>query len=176
MMTHIVIFTTDFSYSPMLGATLLSVQGGANLLGLLSTGYISDKKARNRVLAATHLIRSASFLSIVAFILLGGAPTLLLFIAMALYGFGWFTTSPLTSALAADLYGYSRMGTILGLILSCHMIGMAIGALGGGVIFDIMHSYFWFFLLQGVLEILAALFAFLIKRAAYFHLPSVAGH
>jgi len=176
MMTHIVIFTTDFGYSSMLGATLLSVQGGANLIGLLTTGYISDRKARNRVLAATHLIRSASFLSSVAFILLGGAPPFLLFLAMALFGFGWFTTSPLTSALAADLFGYSRMGTILGLILSSHMIGMAIGALGGGVVFDIMHSYFWFFLLQGALEILAALFAFLIRHPAYFHLPSRADH
>jgi MFS family permease len=166
MMTHIVIFATDVGYSDMIGASLLSVQGGVNLLGVLLTGYFSDRYARSRVLSLTHLIRGLSFAATVVFLLLGGGSLWLLYIAMALFGFGWYTTAPLSSGLTADLFGYRRMGTILGLILSCHMIGMAVGAYAGGVVYVLTGSYFFFFVTQGALELLAAIFAFFIKRPA----------
>jgi predicted MFS family arabinose efflux permease len=44
------------------------------------------------------------------------------------------------------------------------MIGMAIGAYAGGVTFELTHSYYSFFLIQGILEFLAAVFAFVMKR------------
>jgi MFS family permease len=164
MMTHIVIFATDFNYSEMVGASLLSVQGGLNILGVLLTGHISDKYSRSKVLAWTHFIRSLAFFTAVAFILLGGGSLWMLYLAMALFGFGWFTTSPLTSGLVADLFGGLRMGTIIGVTMSCHTVGMALGAYAGGVTFDITGSYYSFFLAQGVLELFAAGLAFAIKR------------
>ena len=114
----------------------------------------------------THIIRSISFATVVIFILLGGDSLWLLYVALALFGFGWFTTAPLAAGLVADLFGYLRMGTIMGVTLSCHMIGMAIGAYAGGVTFELTHSYYSFFLIQGILEFLAAIFAFAIKRRA----------
>jgi MFS family permease len=163
MMTHIVIFATDVGYTEMIGASLLSVQGGVNLVGLLLTGQMSDRIARSKVLSMTHLIRSLSFVTIVIFILLGGGSLWLLYIAVALFGFGWFTTAPLASGLVADLFGYLRIGTIFGLVLSFHMVGMALGAYAGGITFELTGSYYSFFLVQSVLEFLAAVFAFAIK-------------
>jgi predicted MFS family arabinose efflux permease len=116
------------------------------------------------VLAWTHFIRSLAFFTAVAFILLGGGSLWILYLAMALFGFGWFTTSPLTSGLVADLFGGLRMGTIIGVMMSCHTVGMALGAYAGGVTFNITGSYYSFFLAQGVLELFAAGFAFAIKR------------
>ena len=72
--------------------------------------------------------------------------------------------TPLAFGLVADLFGNLRMGTIIGMTLSFHMFGMAIGAYAGGVIFELTQSYFRFFLIQGLLELLAAGFAFSIKR------------
>jgi len=164
MMTHIVIFATDFGYSEMIGASLLSVQGGLNLVGVLLTGHLSDRHARSKVLALTHVIRSLSFFIAVGFILLGGAPLWMLYLAMALFGFGWFTTSPLTSGLVADLFGGLRMGTIIGVTMSCHTVGMALGTYAGGLTFELTGSYYWFFLVQAILELLAAGLAFAIKR------------
>jgi MFS family permease len=166
VMTHIVIFATDVGYSDMIGASLLSVQGGVNLVGVLLTGHMSDRITRSKVLALTHFIRSIAFATIVIFILLGGGSLWLLYAAIALFGFGWFTTSPLVSGLVADLFGHLQMGTIIGMILSFHMIGMAIGAYAGGAIFELTDSYFSFFFIQGILEFLAAIFAFTIKRPA----------
>jgi len=164
MMTHVVIFATDVGYSAMVGASFLSVQGGVNLIGVLATGYLSDRTARNRVLALTHFIRALSFIVIVGFLLLSNGPLWMLLIAMGLFGFGWYTTAPLSSGLVADLFGYLQMGTIMGVMLSCHMIGMALGAYAGGITYEMTGSYFSFFLVQGFLEFLAAVFAFVMKR------------
>lgn len=164
MMTHIVIFATDMGYGDMIAASLLSVQGGLNLVGVLATGHLSDKIVRSKVLSLTHFIRSLSFATIVIFILLGGGSLWLLYAAMVLFGFGWFTTAPLQAGLVADLFGSLRMGTILGVIVSCHTLGMATGAYAGGAIFELTRSYYWFFFAQGLLEFLAAVFAFFIKQ------------
>jgi MFS family permease len=164
MMTHIVIFATDVGYTEMIGASLISVQGGLNLVGVLLTGHISDKYARSKVLALTHLVRSLAFFTAVSFILLGGGSLWMLYLAMGLFGFGWFTTSPLTSGLVADLFGGLSMGTIIGVTMSCHTVGMALGAYAGGITYQMTGSYYWFFLVQGVLELLAAGLAFAIKR------------
>jgi MFS family permease len=167
MMTHIVIFATDFGYPDMIGASLLSVQGGMNLVGVLLTGHISDRYARNKVLALTHFIRSLSFVTGVVFILLGGGSLWLLYLAMILFGFGWFTTSPLTSGLVADIFGGKRMGTIIGVTMSCHTVGMALGAYGGGITYDLTDSYYSLFLVQAILESVAAGFALAIGRRHY---------
>jgi MFS family permease len=164
MMTHIVIFTTDVGYSSMIGATLLSVLGAANLVGVLVTGHMSDQTARNRVLALAHLIRCVSFVTVVIFILLGSGSLWLLYAAGALFGFGFYTTAPLSSGLAADLFGNLRLGTIIGIMMSCHLVGMAIGAYSGGTTFELTGSYYLVFLIQGILEFLAAVFAFAIRR------------
>jgi MFS family permease len=164
LMTHTVIFATDIGYPDMIGATFLSVQGVANLFGLLVTGQMSDRIARNKVLALTHFVRSLSFIMMVISLVLTGGSLWLLYPAMALFGFGWFTTAPLVSGLVADLFGNFRMGTIMGVVWSFHMIGMAIGTYAGGVTFQLTHSYLIIFLVQGILEFLAAVLAFLIRK------------
>ena len=135
------------------------------LIGCLGmfTGFISDRISRNKVLALTHFIRSMSFAVVVVFILTGGGSSRLLFLGIGLFGFGWYTTAPLQAGLVADLFGTRRMGTILGLETSSHMLGMAAGAYLGGALFEITGSYLPVFGLQGGLE-LSAVFLFLAIR------------
>ena len=168
MMTHIVIFATDMGYSDMIGASFVSVQGGANLVGVLLTGHMSDRLAKNKVLAMTHLIRSISFVIVVIFILLGSGSLWILYVAMAIFGFGWFTTAPLRAGLVADLFGKVQMGTIIGVTVSCHTFGMAIGAYAGGAFFELTHSYYSLFVIQAILAFLAAILAFSIRRKALY--------
>jgi sugar phosphate permease len=164
MMTHTVIFATDLGYSAIVGASFLSVQGGVSLLGVLATGQMSDKMSRNKVLAMTHFIRCLSFATLVAAIVFEGSSLWMLYLAMVLFGFGWFTTAPLAAGLVADLFGNLRMGTILGITLACHAVGMAAGTYAGGLSFQLADSYYPIFLVQSILEFAAATFAFIIVR------------
>jgi MFS family permease len=170
MMTHNIIFATDMGFSDMVAASLASLQGGLNLAGVLLMGYISDRIARKNALSLTHFVRSMAFVAIAVFIILGGlnGQPWLLYLGIGLFGFGWFTTAPLAAALVADLFGNVRMGTILGITFSCHMLGMAAGSYIGGVIFEQTGSYLPFFLVQGALELVAVGCAFFMKRKALF--------
>ena len=51
-----------------------------------------------------------------------------------------------------------------GVIMSCHMLGVAVGAYMGGAIFESTRSYYLMFLIQGLLEFLAVIFALAIKQ------------
>jgi sugar phosphate permease len=166
MGTHIVIMATDLGYSAVIGASFLSVQGGVSLLGVLFTGVLSDRLLRHKVLSLTHLIRSLGLWVLVVPLSLGLNNLVLIYAAMALFGFGWFTTSPLVGGLAADLFGNLRMGTLLGIFLSGHMIGMAIGAYTGGLSFQLTGSYQIILFITAALELLACLFAFAIRPPA----------
>jgi MFS family permease len=164
MMTHVVIFAVDMGFSDMIGAVSLSIQGGFNLVGVLLLGYVSDKIARKNALSITFLIRSASFFVLIVFILMGGNSLWIFYLAMALFGIGWFTTAPLTAGIAADLFGNLRMGTILGLTTSCHMLGMAVGSFAGGAVYDLAGSYLTFFMVQCPLELVAVVLVFVIRQ------------
>jgi MFS family permease len=83
---------------------------------------------------------------------------------MAFFGFGWFTTAPLAAGLVPDLFGYLRMGTILGVTLSAHTIGSAIGVYTGGITYQLTGSYLAIFVVTGALEFLAAVFALYIRK------------
>jgi len=163
MVTHIVIFATDAGFPDMIAASLLSVQGGLNLVGVLVTGHLGDRIARKYVLALTHFIRALSFATVVIFILLGSNSLWVLYLAVAFFGFGWFTTAPLTAGLVADLFGSLRMGTILGVTTSAHIFGVALGTYAGGAIFDMVGSYYPVFIIQTALALLATVLSLLIK-------------
>jgi MFS family permease len=168
MLTHTVIFGTDMGYSEIIGATFLSFQGGFCILGVILTGQMSDKFRRNRVLSMTYVIRSMAFVVLVAAVVTGGASLWMLYLGMALFGFGFFTTSPLASGLTADLFGYLRMGTIIGLISGFHMIGAAIGTYAGGINYQLTGSYLNNFAVQAGLEMVAAILAFQIRKPLKF--------
>jgi predicted MFS family arabinose efflux permease len=163
MATHLVIMAVDLGYSAIIGASFLSVQGGVSLIGVLVTGVISDHFKRPKVLAITHWVRSGGLWVLVLPLLFGFNNLVVLYVSMAVFGFGWFTTSPLVAGLAADLFGNMRMGTLLGLILSSHMVGMAIGAYAGGISYQLSGNYQQIFLVTAILELIAGFLAFSIR-------------
>ena len=166
LLIHTVVFATDLGYSSLIGASFLSVQGGVSMLGVIATGVLSDRWHRSKVLSLTHFVRSLGILLVVIAILTGGQALWLLFAAMALFGLGFFATSPLVGGLVADLFGNLRMGTVIGLIFSSHAIGMAIGVYAGGITYQLTGSYLDIFLMLVFLELLACILTFLIKNPA----------
>ncbi len=171
--THVVIFATDYGYSDMVAASLVSVQGGLNIVGVLVAGHLADRIAGNKVLALTHFVRTLSFATVTIFILIGGGSLWLLYLAMIFFGLGWFTTSPLMAGLVADLFGRVSMGTIISIATSAHTLGWSIGSYAGGAVFDATHSYYIAFLVTTLLSLIATGFALVARQKQY--VPTRAG-
>jgi predicted MFS family arabinose efflux permease len=134
--THFIPFATDFGLSRPVSGQLFGLMGAMSILGSLGTGWISDRVGRRLPLAGVYLLRAASLL------LLSMAQTATDFwIFAVLFGLCWAAPFPLTSAFTGDLWGKRAMATIFGMMFFIHLIGDALGAYIGGLVFDLTSSY-----------------------------------
>jgi MFS family permease len=69
------------------------------------------------------------------------------FYALAvIFGIAYGGVMPLYAVLARDYFGQSLMGTVFGAATMLSSLGMAIGPLAGGWIFDAFDGYAWLFI------------------------------
>jgi len=152
MSTHFIPYATDAGLSREVAGRLFGFMGVMSILGSLSTGWLSDRIGRRLPLAGVYLVR------VVAFMLLGRAQTLGDFwLSVILLGFCWAAPFPLTSAFTGDLWGKKAIATIFGTIFFLHLVGDALGAYVGGLLFDRTGSYTLVFTLAATLAGLAGL-------------------
>ena len=122
--------------SPATAALAFGLLSGINAVGVLLIGPLSDRVPRKTLLGCVYLIRGVAFLLLV--VLPGPA---------ALWGFAivggasWLATVPLTTSLAADVYGVRHLGTLAGLINFAHQAGGALAVYLFGLVFDAQGSY-----------------------------------
>lgn len=134
--THFIPYATDAGLSPQLAGRLFALMGIMSIAGSLSTGWLSDRVGRRLPLAGVYLLR------VLGFLLLSRAQTPADFlICVSLLGFCWAAPFPLTSAFTGDLWGKGAMATIFGTLFFLHLIGDALGAYAGGLLFDRTGSY-----------------------------------
>ncbi len=137
------VMTYFFDFSATLGVSReraslgMSIMGGMSLVGLFATGWWADRGGRSLPLAAVYALRGLGFGLL--FLAGGGLPVLLL--AMAVIGFSWASTVPLTSALCADIYGRRTLGAIFGLMFAVMPVGSAAGSALSGYLVQTTGSY-----------------------------------
>lgn len=152
MSTHFIPYATDVGLSREVAGRLFGFMGIVSILGSLSTGWLSDRVGRRLPLAGVYLAR------VVAFLLLSRARTPGDFwLPVILLGFCWAAPFPLTSAFTGDLWGKGAIATIFGTIFFLHLVGDALGAYVGGLLFDRTGSYALVFTLAAALAGLAGL-------------------
>lgn len=115
----------------------LSLMGGMSILGALATGWWADRHRGTFTLAIVYLLRGLGF----AMLFLASNGLFFLFLAMAVIGFSWSSTTPLTSALCADIYGRRALGSIFGLMFAIMPLGSAVGSAAAGWLYDATGSY-----------------------------------
>ena len=146
--THVVAFAIDQGMGRLLAGHVLALMGILGLIGVLTSGLLSDAFGVTRPVMLCFLIR----LPIFAFILLVQETPAIAAFAFA-YGFTFLITAPLTVVFAGNLFGPSRLGTVSGLINAVHQVAGGLGAFVGAVIFDRWESY------DGAFALMAALAA-----------------
>ena len=159
VMTHLVRHARDISLSPMEAATVLSLLGGAAIVGGMLVGIASDRIGRKVAAISCALLQAGAMVW-----LIWAQDLWMLYLFALVYGFAFSGMSLAMAALIGDTFGLGRIGAILGLLEIGWGIGAAIGSVMGGLIFDARGSYSLAFLLGAVAMLIATLLISLTRR------------
>ena len=136
IIVHIVPHARDLGLSPPVAAGVLSMIGGASMIGRFSMGAAIDKIGGKRSLTVCLIILFCSLL-----ILQTAAQAWMLFIFAAVYGFAHGGLFTVVSPAMAELFGTGSHGVLYGIVLFSGSIGGAVGPVLAGRIFDMTDSY-----------------------------------
>jgi MFS family permease len=159
IVTHIVPHIIDIGFSAGEAATVLSLRGGALILGRVIMGRVSDSIGRKATVIICSLLQAGAIISLIWI-----QDLWMFYIFAIVFGFsgGGFVTS--VAALVSDIYGLRSIGKIFGILEIGLGIGAAIGPAMGGLIFDIRGSYSLAFLLGTGSMLVVSFLVTLIKR------------
>lgn len=127
---------------PMIAAvTIYSVEGLAGMGGRIAFGILGDKLGAKRVLAGGLFLQAFGALAYYF------ARELAVFYAVAaFFGFIYAGVMPLYAVLARENFPLRMMGTVIGGTAMAGSLGMAIGPLAGGLIYDRLGDYGWLYI------------------------------
>jgi MFS family permease len=135
--------------------TVYSVEGLAGLGGRVALGLLADRFGVKQVLIAGLAIQA---LAAGAFVFAARLPEF--YAIAAVFGFAYGGVMPLYAVLAHEYFGQRILGTVLGAAAMVSSVGMALGPLGGGWIFDRFGSYAWLYIASFALGLGAVAIAF----------------
>jgi MFS family permease len=158
--THFVPYAEFCGFSRTASANAFGFLSLLNLTGILVVGWLADRMNRVLLLAGIYLLRALTFVMLLG---IADSPALL-YTFSGLFGLFDYATAPVVASLVASHLGLRVMGFSLGLIGMGHQFGAALGALGGGVMFDLYNSYAGLWMLSLVLALVAALLSVGIRR------------
>jgi MFS family permease len=148
---HLPSYLIDRGLSAEIGGWTLAVIGIFNIVGSLSSGWLSNRMPKRYLLSIIYFTRAAA---IVVFITLPASPLATLVFA-AVTGLMWLSTVPPTSALVAVMFGTRWLAMLFGFAFFSHQVGGFLGVLIGGIAFERTGSYnlvWWLSVLFGVLS------------------------
>jgi len=125
----------------MAAVSIYSVEGLAGLGGRLLLGVLADRLGVKPVLVTGLLVQALAIATYVLVSRLGE------FYALAIvFGTAYGGVMPLYAVLAREYFGQRIMGTVFGAATMTSSIGMALGPVAGGWIFDAFNEYRWLYL------------------------------
>ena len=138
---HTVSYAVTCGIPLMAAVSIYSLEGLAGLGGRLVFGLLGDRFGAARVLVLALLAQAVVVLGYVAARELGSFYTV-----AALFGFTYAGVMPLFAVLARENFPLRMMGTVIGGITMASSLGMALGPVLGGLIYDAWSSYAWLFI------------------------------
>lgn len=142
----------------------LSAVGGASVLGAILIGFLADRVGHRQMLTMTYFLRGLSFL----ILLLAGSNIAGIFLAAIVMGISWTSTTPLTSAISADIYGRASLGAIFGFIFSAMNLGVGVGSIVAGRDYDLTGNYQFALIVNALLGFAAAAIIQLVRVRPLF--------
>jgi len=139
---HFQKYVVEAGLSPQVGYWAFALVGLFNIVGSLSSGWLSNRVPRRYILSAIYFGRS-----VVTLVFILTPPS-----AMSAYIFGamsgllWLSTVPPTSAIIGQMFGTRYFAMLYGFAFFSHQVGGFMGVLLGGVLREQTGSYeiVWF--------------------------------
>ncbi|TPK42132.1 MFS transporter [Mesorhizobium sp. B2-5-4] len=148
---HMVSYAMLCGVAPMAAVSIYSVEGLAGLGGRLLYGVLADRLGVKPVLIvglAIQAIVIAAYLSI--------SQLDQFYMLAVIFGATYGGVMPLYAVLAREYFGQRILGTVFGATTMLSSLGMALGPLAGGMIFDAYASYHWLFIGSALIGLGAA--------------------
>jgi MFS family permease len=123
--------------------SIYSLEGFSGMFGRIAFGVLGDRFGAKRTLVAGLLVQAFGALAY------AGAGGLVSFYAVAaLFGFTYAGVMPLYAVLARENFPLRMMGLVIGASGMAGSLGMALGPLAGGWIYDASASYVGLYVLS----------------------------
>ena len=146
IMVHILAFLFLAGYGEIQAALAIGIAGLLGIGGRPATGLLSDILGRE-IVYTFGMTTSVAAVILVLFFSEGGAWWVLVSF-VALNGFSDGISGLLIGAKAADLYPPRMLGTVMGMMEVGRGIGIGLGPIMAGILFDLQGDYFLAFLIS----------------------------
>jgi MFS family permease len=137
---HTVSYAQTCGISLAAAVSIYSVEGLAGIGGRIGFGLLGDRFGAKRVLVLGLLAQAFGALAYVFARGLGE-----FYAVAAVFGFIYAGVMPLYAVLARENFPLKMMGTVIGGTAMAGSLGMALGPLAGGFIYDATASYRWLY-------------------------------
>jgi predicted MFS family arabinose efflux permease len=151
--THFISAAHEHGMAATQAGTYLALIGVFDIIGTISSGWLTDRHDPRKLLAAYYLLRGLSLFVLDPALAHGGGG---LMGFMVFYGLDWVATVPPTIALCIHHFGRDRGPLVYGWVFAGHQVGGALAAWGAGALHDISGSYRPAFILAGGACVIAA--------------------
>ena len=146
IMVHILAFLFLAGYGEIQAALAIGIAGLLGIGGRPATGLLSDILGRE-IVYTFGMTMSVAAVVLVLFFSEGGAWWVLVFF-VALNGLSDGISGLLIGAKAADLYPPRMLGTVMGMMEVGRGIGIGLGPIMAGLLFDLQGDYFLAFVIS----------------------------
>ncbi len=157
--THVAAFAQDKGLSALTSGHLLALMGLTGLVGVIASGWASDRLGPVWPTAAALIARIVVF----GWIAIDQSPPSIAVFALV-YGATFLVTAPLTVVFVRESFGTKHLGALAGLITMVHQIFGGVGAYAGAVIFDATGGYEAAFLVMLASSVAALALTLMLRR------------
>ncbi len=156
---HVVSYAMFCGLGPMAAVSVYSVEGLAGLGGRVLIGLLADRYGAKRLLICALAVQALAITAYLQVSELSEFYTLAVIFGVA-YGGGM----PLYASIARDYFPQHIMGTVFGAATMLSSLGMALGPVAGGWVFDTYHNYAWLYIASAAVAVGAVLLAFMFPK------------
>jgi MFS family permease len=140
--THIPTDMMDKGLPDWCATAVLSLIGLFNMVGTITSGYLSTRYSKKKILSSIYLLRGVSIMIFIFF-----PPSVINSIIFGItFGFLWLSTVPPTNGIVAHIFGTKYVGMLYGIVFVSHQVGSFLGAYLGGVFYEMNGNfdYAWY--------------------------------